>query len=302
MSEAAHKKVEKKNGNVVYSYFSEEIIMSVFSKRKYLSLSLESQHKKCAELLRYAYEDFEEASDEIRSTYNGYQQWMGGEMLVEWTRECIADRYHYHLLCADLSIREHNLLPRVTTWDRVSAEPALPVSIYLDNIRSAYNIGSIIRTTEALSLGTIFFAPGMAGVDNKQVRDTAMGAAEWVTCHANATLDDLPPPVCVLETIEGATPVSEFSFPDGPFTLAIGNEEYGCSSKTIHLADHTITIPLHGRKNSLNVANAFAIIAHEISKQKRNRSIHKKTEDSEFAFDLFPPPWSFATPRLRKNL
>ena len=53
-------------------------------------------------------------------------------------------------------------------------------------------------------------------------------------------------------------------------TFPLGNEEYGCSKETLAMADYLLTIPLYGRKNSLNVSNAFAIAAQEICRQKRN--------------------------------
>ena len=93
-----------------------------------------------------------------------------------------------------------------------------------------------------------------------------------------------------------AISLSKFHFPKGCFTLVLGNEEFGCSKQLVEAADtivllrlcrascahrpscvprRTVTrgcaqveIPLYGRKNSLNVANAFAVVAAEIRKQQ----------------------------------
>lgn len=70
-----------------------------------------------------------------------------------------------------------------------------------------------------------------------------------------------------METAAEAIPITDFEFPE-TFTLVIGNEEYGCSDAILAQADYVIKIPLRGRKNSLNVANAFAIAAAEISRQR----------------------------------
>jgi tRNA G18 (ribose-2'-O)-methylase SpoU len=54
----------------------------------------------------------------------------------------------------------------------------------------------------------------------------------------------------------------------------LGNEEYGLSEEALSLRDETVKIPLHGFKNSLNVAAAFAIAAGVISHQLReNRRV-----------------------------
>ncbi len=94
-----------------------------------------------------------------------------------------------------------------------------------------------------------------------------MGTKEWVTCQYKA-LEACPKPLIAIETVADACPYYDFCFPD-VFTLALGNEEYGLSEKVLKQADFAIQIPLYGRKNSLNVACAFAIIASEIARQKR---------------------------------
>ena len=165
-------------------------------------------------------------------------------------------------------LNEYDLLPRVKSRDREKPlGPSLPVSVYLDNIRSAHNIGSILRTVEAFGLGEIFFSPATPFVDHPQVKKTSMGAYHYVKCKKMDQINALPRPLIVLETCEHALPIHDFAFPEA-FTLAIGNEEYGCSRDLLLHADVILEIPLRGRKNSLNVANAFAIAAAEIVKQK----------------------------------
>ena len=153
----------------------------------------------------------------------------------------------------------------------INTQEILPIAIYLDNLRSAHNVGSIIRTAEAMSLGTIHFSNKTPFIDQKQVQDTSMRTHEWIACKAGTLLSELPRPILLLETSAQAVPITDYIFPE-VFTLIVGNEEYGCSDEALQLADIAIEIPLSGRKNSLNVANAFAIAAYEIRKQ---RMIHE---------------------------
>lgn len=233
--------------------------MKEFTRKKFLSFSLEQQHKKCAEFLRAG--KMEE--------YTQLSHWMGLDQILK-TPEEIADAYHCHLKASNGSLKEHRLLS-IRTQDRERGEPAWPIAIFLDNLRSAHNVGSVVRTTEALSLGKLYFSPSTPFIDNKQVKDTAMGAEKWVDCYPNSDLKDLPKPIIVMETSEDATSLYDFAFPNA-FTLVVGNEEYGCSKESILQADHLVEIPLRGRKNSLNVANAFAMAAAEIYRQKRKAS------------------------------
>ena len=187
------------------------------------------------------------------------------------THEDLANRYHYHLTEAGLSLKEHNLLYPIRKGDTDSAVPYLPISIYLDNLRSAHNVGSIIRTTEALRLGTLLFSPTTPGPDNKKVRDAAMGAT--VPYREDVSIEDLPRPLIALETAEEAPAFYDYPFPK-EFTLLVGNEEYGLSEKALTHADAIVQIPLCGSKNSLNVANAYAIIANYV----RQSTPHRKAE------------------------
>lgn len=229
-----------------------------FSKRKFLSLPLEQQHKKCADLLRIAYEQ--------NTPLAGYEEllvWMGLPAFSSTDLKLIADRYHWHLSLSNRSLKEHNLLPPLRKGDHEAKAPFLPIVIYLDNIRSAYNVGSILRTCEALRIGSVYFSEKTPFRDHEKVQHTAMGAASHVSCFQNVPLKDLPRPIIALDTSEAATPINEFLFPT-VCTLVLGNEEYGISDESLALSDFLVEIPLFGIKNSLNVACAFAIAASRI--------------------------------------
>lgn len=241
-----------------------------FTKKKFLALPLQSQHKKCAELLHCLYrkrinqEDWEKEWQ----VYQQLLEWMNEPLAQSLSIQKIADHYHEHLQHASLAKKEHHLLPQIRKGDHLQGEEAWPIAIYLDHIRSAHNVGSIIRTIEALSLGSLYFSPQTPFITHKQVNDTAMGSIEWINCFQGVELASLPHPIIVMETSPEAIPLYDMIFPTS-FTLVVGNEEYGCSDETLKLADYLVEIPLRGRKNSVNVANAFAMAAGEISRQKR---------------------------------
>lgn len=144
--------------------------------------------------------------------------------------------------------------------------PFGPIAIYLDHVRSAYNVGSILRTCEALRLGTIHFSPNTPTIEDEKVARTALGADKIVPTVANASLDSLPRPFIALDTSDHAIALNDFIFPS-KFTLILGNEELGISPETLAQADDLIEIPMYGAKNSLNVACAFAIAGAEIRRQ-----------------------------------
>lgn len=244
--------------------------MHDFTQRKFLNFPLDRQHKKCAEIVRCLYElCLQDGSiEEALAIYNQLLNWMHLPLLSQPSAKILADCYHRHLKEAGILKKEQGFLPTIKTQDRLHGEEVWPIAIYLDHLRSAHNVGSIIRTVEAFALGNLYFSPQTPFIDNKQVQNASMGAYQWVTCHQEVELKALQHPIIALETATDALSLTHFIFP-AIFTLVIGNEEYGCSDTTLALADYLIEIPLRGRKNSLNVANAFAIAASEISRQKR---------------------------------
>lgn len=247
-----------------------------FTSRKFLNLPLERQHKKCAELVRYLYELSlqNQLNPSLLMLYHEFLNWMKENPLNNSTIQELSNRYHYHLKKAKLQKKEHHLLSTVRTQDRSTGNPSWPISIYLDNLRSAHNVGSIIRTVEAFSLGSIYFSTQTPYTNHKQVQNVSMGAYQWVKCYQNEDLNDLTQPIIALETSEEAINLYEFIFPEH-FTLVVGNEEYGCSQEILTKAHYLIEIPLRGRKNSLNVANAFAITAGEIYRQRKTAKIYE---------------------------
>jgi tRNA G18 (ribose-2'-O)-methylase SpoU len=179
----------------------------------------------------------------------------------------LADRLHLHREISGLIVSETCLPFQVLTQDAPSNIPFLDVHIVLNQIRSAFNVGSILRTTEAQRLGSLYFEGITPKVSNQKVQKTAMGCHDKVPCYDLTQDSILPRPIIGLETAKDTVSLYDFTFPPS-FTLILGNEEYGLSDEWLNRCDTLVTIPMWGFKNSLNVASAYAIAAYEIRKQQ----------------------------------
>ncbi|MEM7175296.1 MAG: TrmH family RNA methyltransferase [Chlamydiota bacterium] len=240
----------------------------MISQKKLLALPLNRRHKKAAELLRSIITAPPKVAAELFYRYRILEKSLTLPP-IEKTFEALSNRFHTHLRYAKLSLKEHDFLAFPTQLDALDAPtPFLPIWIYLDQLRSSHNVGSILRTTEAFRLGTVVFSPQMPDKNHPKVQKTAMGAAHYVPT-TTLSLADLPRPFIAIETTKNARPYCAFSFPTSPFTLFLGNEEYGLSKEVLSRADQMIGIPLVGCKNSLNVACAFAIIAADIRRTRQ---------------------------------
>lgn len=238
-----------------------------FSQEKFLTLSLQRRHKYAADLLKMWYESLEDKnSSYAQDHYERLAAYLKLPKILQPSKETLSQRYHHHLHCAGLSVKEHHLLPTIQRHDSCSTSPFLPIDIYLDHIRSAHNVGSILRTTEALRLGQIFIPPTMANLSSKKMQDTAMGTKDLVQCHITEDLSMLKKPLIAIETCPHSTSLYSYTFPKS-FSLLFGNEEYGLSHEILQKADRIVHVPMHGYKNSLNVACCFALVAGEIRRQ-----------------------------------
>lgn len=178
----------------------------------------------------------------------------------------VADRLHLHRQQIGQTVTESHLDIEILTDDKDSSTPFLDVHIVLNQLRSAFNVGSIMRTTESMRLGTLYFEGITPKATSDKVQKTAMGCHDKVPCVDLEDISVLKGPIIGLETAKNAISIYDYKFPK-TFTLILGNEEYGLSDDWLKRCDQIVTIPMWGFKNSLNVASAFAIAAYEIRKQ-----------------------------------
>jgi TrmH family RNA methyltransferase len=138
--------------------------------------------------------------------------------------------------------------------------------VYLEDIRSPYNVGSMFRSAESFGVAKLFLSPLCADPGHPRARRTAMGCIDilpWERLSAQpAAAPPFDGPVFALET--GGTDIARFAFPAEALML-VGSEELGLSPECLAMADASlgrVSIPAYGAKGSLNASAAFAIALH----------------------------------------
>jgi tRNA G18 (ribose-2'-O)-methylase SpoU len=148
--------------------------------------------------------------------------------------------------------------------------------VILDNIRSVYNVGSIFRTSDALSINKIYLCgctptpKDRFGRDRKDLAKVALGAEkniEWE--HAENTVEllkELKKKKVFIVAIEQDKKSVDYKKIKVKYPLAIlmGTEVTGIDKKTLKFADVIAEIPMEGKKESLNVSVAFGIAGYGI--------------------------------------
>ena len=144
----------------------------------------------------------------------------------------------------------------------------------MDNIRSAYNVGSIFRTADGAGATRIFLCGFTPTPENPKVLKTSLGAEktiEWEYCKQTwRIIDKLKAEglwTIALETTKNSKNIFQrSSIVDRPLALIVGNEVKGVRASLLKRADQVVHIPMRGEKESLNVAVAAGIAVYEILK------------------------------------
>lgn len=138
--------------------------------------------------------------------------------------------------------------------------PVSGVSVYLESVRSPFNLGSIIRTAAAFGVRTVGASDDCPPFDSPRAIRSAMGATEMVHLWRGplkSFLETRPAaPALALET--GGTPIHTVSLPANA-VLLLGSEELGLSENALSLARQRLTIVHGDAKASLNVGVACGI-------------------------------------------
>lgn len=139
----------------------------------------------------------------------------------------------------------------------------LPVQVYLEDIRSPFNVGSIFRTSESFGVSHIYISENTPRPDHKRALKTARGCVDVIPWGI-ASLPDIASEQGIFALECGGTPLHLFRFPRKGIVL-IGSEELGLSPEALKMARNgygCISIPLAGAKRSLNVSVAFGILMY----------------------------------------
>mgnify|MGYP000846813064 FL=1 len=150
----------------------------------------------------------------------------------------------------------------------------LPITLVLDNVRSALNVGSVFRSSDAFRIGRIYLCGITACPPHKEVLKTALGATESVpwtffdnTLDAVKSLQAEGVKVYSMEQVRGSIPLHQFEPGDSPVAVVFGHEMDGVSQEVIDACDGCLEIVQEGTKHSLNVSVCAGIVCWELHKK-----------------------------------
>lgn len=149
-------------------------------------------------------------------------------------------------------------------------ENKIKIHVALDNLRSAFNVGSVFRTADAARIDHLHLYGITPTPENPKVEKTSLGseyAVPW-SHHKNGLehLQTIKPHFHILALEGGQNAISLFDLDRRELPpavlLLLGSEFSGLDPALMRLADQIVYIPMIGFKRSLNVASAFSISAY----------------------------------------
>jgi 23S rRNA (guanosine2251-2'-O)-methyltransferase len=148
------------------------------------------------------------------------------------------------------------------------------LAILLDNVRSAWNTGSILRSADGFGFTQAYLCGITPTPDNEAVTKTSLGAEASVpwSYHKDAVrlvkgLAKAGHKIFALEEHERAVEIDQALIPLQDSILVVGNEVTGVDPELLDLCDQILYIPMGGEKRSFNVAIAFSIAAFALSRK-----------------------------------
>ena len=165
-------------------------------------------------------------------------------------------------------------LNRISVEEFKQAEKT-PITVVLDNVRSALNVGSVFRTCDAFRIERIVLCGITATPPNNEIRKTAIGAeqsVEWTYAKDSVSaVNDLKAQGYTIIAVEQADQSVMIDHLDSvqitKAALVFGNEVKGVDDGIMDICDICVEIPQFGTKHSLNVSVSAGIAIWEVFKK-----------------------------------
>lgn len=168
-------------------------------------------------------------------------------------------------------------LNRLTPGEFKNAEKT-PAVLVLDDVRSAMNVGSAFRTSDAFRIEKIYLCGITAKPPHREINKTALGAQdsmEWM--HVESVTDCIDSlkkdgyKIVAVEQADQSISLLDFKVEkETKYAFVFGNEVFGVNDQVVESADEVLEIPQYGTKHSLNISVSIGVVVWDfVSKQKK---------------------------------
>ena len=145
-----------------------------------------------------------------------------------------------------------------------------PIYFVVDEVLDTYNIGSLFRLADAVTIEKMYLCGNMEYPPSSRVHKAAVGTENWVPWEKRNTalevvqeLKKKGVQIVVVEQSNTSVPYSKLN-PNFPVAVVVGHETKGVSEEVLKEADIIVELPMLGVNKSFNVWGSAAVIAYKI--------------------------------------
>ncbi len=192
--------------------------------------------------------------------------------------------------------------------DKILHNKQPTLQLFLEDIHDAHNLSAIVRSCDAVGILDLFYTHK----DNNHFRThkvITQGAHHWV--NRFKINEEKKVQFLQQKQTEGyqlvVTHLDKYaiSFREVDYTLPtimiVGNEKDGVSQELIMLADKTITIPMKGMVQSLNVSVATALVLYEAQGQREAKNMYENSQLSYLRREEIKKEWIYRDTVARRS-
>lgn len=176
--------------------------------------------------------------------------------------------------------RDYATIDDILEYAALKNEP--PFIVILDGVEDPHNLGAIIRSAECLGAHGVVIPKRRAVGLTATVSKASAGALEHMrvarVTNLAQSIDELKEKGLWIYAADMGENVYYKTDLTGSVAIVLGSEGFGISRLVKEKCDFTLSIPLHGSVNSMNVSCAAAVILAECRRQrleKGDRSLGK---------------------------
>lgn len=239
-------------------------------KRKFIKLSSSRQHEYLAFLAREKLKNGDFHG--FLKRYNEMHSWVDLDRYTPPAHLTEHEALHeYFLFHNNFTGNPQDLIQEDTSVPNngtVTWTPGFNVTVVLDQVRSPYNVGSVLRLIDNFGFRRLVHNSEWLRLDHPQLCRSARGCQKWIPVEFKPELvnwlNSEGLPVVGFETSPEAVNISAWK-PEKECILIFGNEAYGIAAELLKCCRTLVKIPMFGFKKSMNLHNTLAIAGHRIT-------------------------------------
>jgi tRNA (guanosine-2'-O-)-methyltransferase len=182
--------------------------------------------------------------------------------------------------------------------DAILARRQTTLTVVLEDVHDQHNASAVVRSCDAVGVLDVHLVYMHDEPPRRAFhRTTSASAAKWVRTHVHQSVDE-----CYAVLRAAGHRIYATALRDDthdlydldltlPTAFVFGNEHRGVSERAIELADGTVSIPMQGMVESLNVSVACAVSLFEALRQRRSAGMYAQSELDDSALQALREEW-----------